>query len=244
MDIDLLGRVSSNHEVLIQVVRECISINVNDGMSFDADTIAIQDIVEDADYHGVRITFDAHLGTARVHMQIDIGFGDEVIPGPIWVDYPEILDFGTPRLRACTPETAIAEKLQVMVDLDVLNSRMKDFYDIYLMQKYFPFKGIVLAKAVGATFNNRGTDIPTEDVPLALSPGFSEIPEKQTQWTGFVRKLRTDSPPALIDVVGSLHNFLMPVLRAVSSHATFNDVWPRGGPWQSSRQGNMTKAVQ
>jgi len=232
MDIDLLGKVSSEHWSLRQVFEECVAIEVADGMTFDPKSINIQNIAEDADYHGVRIRFNGLLGTARIRIQIDISFGDKVTPGPMWVDVPQILDFGVPRFRACPPETAIAEKLQIMVSLEAINSRMKDFYDIYLMSQHLEFKSTVLAAAVLATFTNRGTDIPT-DTPLALSSEFGEVPGKQEQWNAFVKGLYTDDVPSLDQVVSWLSGFLMPVLRSASTGKPFDRTWVKGGPWRS-----------
>lgn len=231
MDIDLLGKVSSEHGSLRQVVEECAAIQVADGMTFDPKSINIQNIAEDADYHGVRIRFNGFLGTARIRIQIDISFGDKVTPGPMWVDVPQILDFGVARLRACPPETAIAEKFQVMVSLEAINSRMKDFYDIYLMSQHLEFKGNILVGAVLATFTNRGTDIPT-DTPLALSPEFGEVPGKQEQWNAFMKSLHTDNLPSLDQVVSWLSGFLMPVLKNASTDKPFDRTWVKGGPWR------------
>ena len=232
MDIDLLGKVSSEHGHLRQVVKECVAIKVADGMIFDPKSIDIQNIAENADYHGVRIRFNGFLGTARIRIQIDISFGDKVMPGPIWVNVPPILDFGVPRLQACPPETAIAEKLQTMVSLEAINSRMKDFYDIYLMSQHLEFNGTVLVAAVLATFTNRGTDIPI-NTPLALSPEFGEVPGKQEQWNAFVKGLHRDNVPSLDEVCCWLSRFLMPVLKGASTRKPFDRTWLKGGPWRS-----------
>jgi len=231
MDIDLLGRMPNDHASLRTVVEDCMSVNVDDGITFDASSVTLRDIVEEADYHGVRITFVAFLGTARIPLQIDVGFGDRVTPRPVWIQYPELLDFGTPRLRACPPDTAVAEKLQVMVHRGALNSRMKDFYDIYLMQTHLEFEGEVLLKAIVATFSNRGTGIPTEE-PLSLNTGFAELAGKSEQWSGFVRRLRLDDSPSLATVVSAISGFLMPVLNAASAGTSFRGRWPKCGPWQ------------
>ncbi len=237
MDIDLLGRLPNDHASLKTVVEDCVSVSVDDGITFDTSSIALSDIVEEVDYHGVRIMLVAFLGTARIPLRIDVGFGDRVTPRPIWIEYPELLDFGTPRLRACPPDTAIAEKLQVMVHRGALNSRMKDFYDIYLMQAHLDFEGAVLLKAITATFSNRGTTLPAEK-PLALDPEFVALPGKSEQWQGFVRRLRLDDSPSFASVVDALSGFLMPVLRAASTDAPFDRHWPKNGPWNRAKKGS------
>jgi hypothetical protein len=233
MDIDLLGRSSNDHAALHKFVEDCAAIEVPDGMVFDATRITLQDIVQDADYHGVRIRFAGYLGSARVRMQIDVGFGDKVTPRPRLRDFPQILDFGVPRLRVCPPETAIAEKLQVMVSREAVNSRMKDFYDIYLMSQQLDFQGVLLVQAVRATFGNRRVDLPAK-TPLALSSDFAALPGKAEQWTAFVRGLQEDRAPSLAETVITLSGFLTPVLRAAAAGTAFDQHWPKGGPW--SRQ--------
>lgn len=231
MDIDLLGKTSNSHAVLRRVIEDCAAVEANDGILFDTANMSIEDIVEGADYHGVRIRFLGRLGPARIPMQIDIGFGDKVVPKPVWIELPELLDFGAPRLRACTPETAIAEKLHAAVSRETINSRMKDFYDMYMMGKHLKFNGVSLAKAVSATFANRSTSIPSE-TPPALSPDFAAVPGKQEQWNAFTKKLQIEDPPALADTVLSLAEFLLPVLQAAAANQPYDLTWPPGGPWE------------
>jgi len=235
MDIDLLGRASNDHTSLRKFVEDCAAIDVADGMVFDTASISLQDIVEDADYHGVRIRFVACLGNARIRMQVDIGFGDKVTPRPRMVDFPQLLDFGVPRLRACPPETAIAEKLQIMVSREAVNSRMKDFYDIYLMRQHLDFRGAVLVQAVRATFANRHVDLPVK-MPLALSSDFTSVPGKPEQWNAFARGLHADNVPPLGEIVAKLSAFLLPVLHAASADNPFDRHWPKGGPWSPETQ--------
>ena len=231
MDIDLLGKTSNDKVILRKMVEECCAIDINDGILFETTGITLLDIVEGADYHGVRISFNARLGPARIPMQIDIGFGDKVVPAPVWIELPEILDFGTPRLRACTAETAIAEKLHAAVSRETINSRMKDFYDIYMMGHYLQFKGNILVDAVKATFNNRDTPI-KKKVPLALTSDFAQYPGKKEQWAAFVRKLQLKNQPALEDVIDFMADFLLPVLNAIACEEKFTLQWQPGGPWQ------------
>ena len=230
MDIDLLGRIPNEHKALTTVIRECMSVVVADGITYDHDSLTTEDIVQDADYHGIRVKFTGHLGSARLNFQIDVGFGDVVTPRPAWVDFPDLLDFGTPRLLAYPAATAVAEKLQIMVDRDAANSRMKDFYDIDMMSKQLTFNGATLLKAIRATFDTRHSEI-TKAAPLALTQEFASSSKKQTQWNAFLRKLRIDNAAPFENVVGNLADFLLPILDAAANDRPFDQTWAPGGPW-------------
>lgn len=234
-DIDLLGYGPSHIEHLEQVVRDCLGLDVpDDGMTFDPESVEGREISREAEYQGVRIRFTGHLGNARTAMQLDVGFGDAVVPGPIWIDYPELLDFGTPRLLGYTLESAIAEKYQAMVYLGMVNSRMKDFYDLWFLARGFSFDGEQLCRAIEATFSRRGTGLPA-DTPIALTPAFAEDPAKQRQWEAFLRKTRIDADElTLPDVTKRVEAFLMPPSIAIIEGRPRAMRWPPGGPWQSS----------
>ena len=133
IDIDLLGRTDNSAENLESIVRECCLIESDDGVIFDTESVKSEPIRKDAEYQGVRITVKGELGKIRLHLQIDFGFGDAVIPAPIEIELPQLLNAGKPSLLGYTPESSIAEKFQAMVALDLTNTRMKDFYDIWLL---------------------------------------------------------------------------------------------------------------
>ncbi len=160
-------------ENLERVIREVCAADVEaDGMEFDPATVKTERIKEDADYEGVRVRFVGLLGKARVAMQIDVGFGDVITPGAQDITYPVLLDFLAPALSGYPRETVVAEKFQAMVYLSTLNSRMKDFYDVWLLARQFAFDGALLAKAIAATFANRETAI--DVAPIAFTPKFTE----------------------------------------------------------------------
>ena len=160
MDIDLLGKIDNRLEVIIAAIKDACLMDVEaDGISFNAETVEAVRITEDAEYEGVRVRVHGSLGNARVTLQVDIGFGDVIVPSPSKVAYPAILDFPAPELKGYTMESTIAEKFQAMVKLGVLNSRMKDFYDIWILSRTFDFKGEILAEALEKTFENRNTPI-------------------------------------------------------------------------------------
>jgi hypothetical protein len=231
LDIDLLGRIDNRIETLIRVTKEICRQEVEpDGVDFDIATIRAERIAEDADYEGIRVRFRGSLGTARVVMQLDIGFGDEVIPSPESTNYPTLLDLPAPHLRGYSRESTIAEKFEAMVKLGILNSRMKDFFDIWLMSRQFDFDGLILAKAILKTFSTRGTKIPAE--PLALTDVFADDAAKGAQWRGFVRRNRlTEAPKDLAEVIVSVGAFLKPITERLAAGQAFKSIWKAPGPW-------------
>lgn len=148
-DIDLLGRMDSKVTAVVPVFKDvCNQLVEPDGLIFDTDSVVGQAIKEDADYAGVRVTFLATLQNSRIAMQIDIGFGDVLTPAAVVTEYPTILDLPAPRLNGYSQETVVAEKFEAMVKLGLVNSRMKDFYDIWLLSQQFDFDGSVLSNAI------------------------------------------------------------------------------------------------
>lgn len=235
MDIDLLGQTDNSVEAIASMMRDvCTQPVESDGLAFDPDSIQGQRIVEDADYGGVRIRFTGAMGKARVFMQIDIGFGDVVMPTPEPVDYPALLEFPPPELLGYSRESTIAEKFEAMVKLGLLSSRMKDYYDIWLLSRQFEFSGERLCQAISATFSRRKTALPS-GVPVALSAEFAAGPGKQTQWRAFVRRSRLTPEAELGDVVAALREFLMPPTSAIIAGESFAMVWSSAVGWGPSR---------
>ncbi len=184
-DLDLLGFGDDNSQYLMQVFKEICRIQVEeDGLIFEEESIEINEIREGQSYSGQRIRLTAKLGNARIRIQIDIGFGDAVTPEAVQIEYPALLDFPSPQIRAYPLETVVAEKLETIVQLGMINSRMKDFYDLQVISKMFSFEGLILVRAVEATFTRRGTIIPTE-IPIALSDESATNPDKIMQWKAF-----------------------------------------------------------
>lgn len=207
-DVDFLGHGDPAPEPVLSVFREICAIEENDGVIFDVDALRVELIREELEYGGLRLRTTARLAGARITVVIDIGFGDAVEPGIEEIDLPVLLDLPAPRLHVYARETVVAEKFQAMVMLGLANTRMKDFYDIWMLSRNYDFDGERLSRAIAATFERRGTAIP-EDVPDALSPVFTADATKQRQWAAFVRDLDADSPP-LEMVVNDLAGFLMP----------------------------------
>lgn len=231
-DIDFLARMPNDVDSVAQVVRDiCLAEVEPDGLIFDADSVEGRVIKEDADYEGVRVTFRASLENARIAMQVDVGFGDVVVPSAAMTEYPGLLDFEPPTLYGYSRETAMAEKFEAMVKLGPLNSRMKDFFDLWLLPRQFDFEGPTLAEAMRRTFSRRGTSLTAE--PYALTHEFATDATKQTQWQGFRRKSRLDlAPEQFEDVTNAVAAFLKPVAEAVESGVSFESRWQAPGPWE------------
>ena len=232
-DIDFLARMENALEPVIEVMRDiCGQVVEADGLDFDVASVNGAAITEDADYSGVRVTFLVTLQNARVSMQIDMGFGDVVTPTAIVAEYPVLLDFPAPRLLGYPRETVVAEKFEAMTKLGQLNSRMKDFYDLWVLSRQFDFDGATLASAIRRTFAHRKTAVVS--LPTALTRVFSGDPSKQTQWQGFVRRTRLDAAPtSLKSVIDELVPFLVPVATAVESESAFDRFWTALGPWRN-----------
>lgn len=210
MDIDMLGRTSNQADEIALHIREILATGVEpDGLVYDADSIHLEQITEEADYTGVRVRFRATLDTARLNLQRDIGFGDIVHPAPEQAAFPTLLDYPGPTLLCYSRESVIAEKFEAMVKLGMLNSRMKDFYDIWLLARQFSFDEAQLAEAIRLTFNQRATPLPT--AVEAFEPDFIEA--KQGQWTAFAKRLKQEQIPAsFAEIIAEVKKLLMPVL--------------------------------
>ena len=233
-DIDLLGRMDNAVESVVSTIRTiCQEPAPEDGLRFDAESAVGDRIMEAASYAGVRVRCLAYLGQARIPLQLDVGFGDPVVPGPSLVRLPTILDFPAPELQGYSRESIIAEKLQAMVYLGTITTRMKDFYDISWLATHFDFDGRTLARAIHATFRARETTPVT--APAAFTDAFANDDEKQAQWVAFVRQHRIeDSPTTLHETVRFIAAFLQPVLHALAAEELFSGHWPPGGPWTQS----------
>jgi len=232
-DADLLGFGELDGESLRRLFSDLCELPVEpDGLQFDPMSLRVRPIrVEDA-YGGQRVELTGLLGKARLRVQVDVGIGDAIVPEPELIEYPSLLNFPAPRLRAYRPETAIAEKLHAMVTLGAANSRMRDFFDVHALAVGRPFDGTELAAAIAATFARRGTDVPHE-LPLALTPAFAAVPGKSMQWSGFTRRLVGETPPAELEkVIDAVAAFAGPPLFAVARGGRFTGTWPSGGPWR------------
>jgi hypothetical protein len=208
----------------------------DDGLTFLPDTIRADRIRDDEAYEGVRVRLEARLGKVRVALQIDVGLGDAIVPGPEELEYPTLLKFPAPKLHAYSKESVVAEKFEAMVKLGMANSRMKDFYDLWVLVQRFEFESATLAAAIEATFKTRRTTLPKSS-PLAFQGDFYELPAKQTQWRAFLRKSGLKADSSLKEIIEVVREFVMSVVDGILRGDAENKVWQPGGPWR--KDGNF-----
>jgi hypothetical protein len=208
-DLDLLGFGDSSSETMLTVWKDICETALDDGIKFDGGALRADPIRGQLEYGGLRLRTTAALASARIPITVDIGFGDSVEPGVEEVDLPVLLDLPAPRLRAYARETVVAVKFQAMVALGKANSRMKDFYDVWVLSKTYDFNHARLAQAIAATFARRQTAIP-EAPPDAFTPEFFRDEGKLQQWAAFVRDLSAQIPP-FETVISELAAFIGPV---------------------------------
>jgi len=230
-DIDFLAVADNNVEAIEALVKEvCIQSVDDDGMVFNVDTISGESTTVFADYTGVRVKLEGNLGTARAHMQLDFGFGDVVIPAPTRITYPALLDFPAPELLGYSRESVIAEKLQTIARLGLLNSRIKDFYDIWILSRQHSFEGDVLQRAVVETFSNRKTEL-TSGVANIITE-FSKAATTQEAWRAFCnRKFIERAPADFSSVAEDVIDFLGPLVTATEQSRPFIKTWDSDRGW-------------
>src|SRR5450432_2241445 len=230
-DLDLLGNGSSELSQVAQAIREVCLVEADDGLVFDLDAIQAERIREDAEYEGVRIRFRAELAAAQIPLQIDVGFGDAITPDPSLTTVPSMLGMDPPQVLAYPRETVVAEKLHAMVILDISNTRMKDFYDLWFLSRSWPFQLIALADAIRATFERRGTPLPA-GTPFALTPEFHSDGQKSLQWKAFVKRLRLDSStPALDEIAEAIKRFIEAPVAEARSRTAVEKTWLVSSGW-------------
>lgn len=233
-DLDLLGVGDSTAARLVEIFRAvCETVVPPDGVEFLADTVRADQVREHDAYQGVHVMLEARLAGARLFVQVDIGFGDVIVPPAPRIAYPTLLEFPAPQLRAYPRETVVAEKFQTLVRFAALTSRMKDLYDLWALATLFGFEGKVLAEAIRATFARRQTPIPQE-TPTALTPAFAADATKQAQWSGFLRRTAMSKTPDPFPLVlARIQTFVMPPTVAIAKGVSFEGWWPLGGPWSA-----------
>ncbi len=231
-DIDLRGYVDNEIDTVIRGVREICEQEVEpDGMTFVSQSVRGDIIQEFAPYQGIQINFLGLLGKARVHMQLDIGFADEITPAVVDLTYPVLLDAEAPLLKGYPPETLIAEKLHGIVFLGEINSRMKDFYDIWLLSHQYEFDGEQLSLAVQKTFARRETPIPKK-IPVGLTRTFAQ--EKQGMWEAFLGTFRRDEyvlPDDFSEVIEQIKVFALPILENAGTKRFSQSDWSPERGW-------------
>jgi len=231
-DIDLLTYTDNDVDHLLGVFKQIIATEADDGLVFDVDSLSGIEIKEDADYSGVRITGFATLTNARVPFQIDIGYGDVIVPGPKEAQIPAFLDLPPPKLKIYPVYSVISEKFQAMVMLGLANSRMKDFYDIGVIAHAMPLEGDLLLQAVKATFERRKTNITVEPL-FVFSDEFIQDNGKDTQWNAFLNKNNLDDKTDFAYAVNEVVQLLLPVYESIVNQHSFDKQWsPEDFQWK------------
>jgi hypothetical protein len=235
-DADLLGPglgTPATIRTYFQTV--CATAVEPDGLVFQPNTVKAERIREDQEHDGVRVRVVAKLGKAEITVKVDVGFGDVITPAPIAATLPPLLDFPPAQIRAYPPETAVAEKCHAIVNRGATNTRMKDYYDLYVLSEVRDFDGALLAAAVAATFKRRAHELPS-DTAIGLTAAFGENGGKQRQWSAFLKQRGLRPLPSdLATVVQRVAGFLQPVIDAARGNGVWQARWPAGRDWTTAR---------
>jgi len=222
-DIDLLAkRIENTPEHMNAAILEVCQIPVDDAVSFDPDTIETEIIRGEADYPGVRTKLVGYLDRSRSTLQLDIGFGDVIIPEPEAMIYPSLLAMDETHMLCYSKESIIAEKFQAMLYLAQPNSRMKDFYDVHMLASGFDFDGSVLREAIYQTITRRVTPLYTE--PIVFADTFANLPGKEAQWRAFCGRIHHESI-AFSGVLSTIRRFLEPIYWSILHEEEFISTW-------------------
>lgn len=233
MDVDFSGSFDNDVKNAENIIREiCNTAVIPDGLIFDAESVTGKRIREESEYEGVRVKFKGYLGRSRISMQIDIGFGDSVYPKPKVIEYPSVLGFPVAKIRGYRPETMVSEKYETIIKIGKLNSRMKDFYDIWLLMHKYEFSGKLLVKALKKTFNQRETSFPIGS--QLIDEDFYDLKsERQALWRAFIKKEEIEfAPMELPDVVKLIEDFLKEPVEAIIKKNEFNKRWNVNCFWE------------
>jgi len=229
-DIDLLGSGEDSEERLKEIFRQICSIKPKqpDGITFDTQAITVEPIREIQEYQGKRIFVP--VTNTRIKVQIDVAFGDVITPAAIEIDYPSLLDMPSAKLKAYNRETVIAEKLEAIVSLGIQNSRMKDYYDLFIFSLEYEFEGSLLTEAIGCTFKRRKTELPS-GIPDGLISELVLTHDKKIQWDAFIKRSKLETNQKFGEVISKLCDFLLPPLNSAALQKAFQKKWPSNGKW-------------
>lgn len=233
LDIDFLAHYDNRIVSIEKVIKSvCKTIVIPDGLFFDPENVKGQLIKEDADYEGVRIKFLGMLERSRIPIQIDLGFGDIIYPKAQEIKYPAILDFPQPEFKGYPRESVVSEKFEAIIKLGLLNSRMKDFYDIWLMMRKFKFHGSKLVEALRRTFAHRKTLFP-EKLSLFAEEIYDEKSDRQILWKAFLIKNEIQHVPEKLFIVAkNIETFLIQPIESIIKEEKFNKIWEASGCWK------------
>jgi len=230
-DIDFLALEDLNFERYMGIFKEVCDISSDDGIIFNRESVTAEAIRDNQAYGGIRIFVEGALTNARFRLQFDIGFGDEVTPESPIIEIPSLLNFPSPWMRIYPKETLISEKYEALVKLGIINSRMKDFYDLWYLSHHFAFDGEILSRAIQSTFRRRKTPLP-QSLPTALTDEFADDSDKKKQWKAFIsQKELEQNVLALHDVITRLKLFLIPPTKTLLEGKSFKRKWDPETGW-------------
>jgi len=231
-DVDLLGQMGSQIEGISAALAAICAIEApEDALSFEL--LEVEEIIQHGRYCGLRAQVRAHLERSRIPFHVDIGFGDPVVPSAVEAQYPTILPMPRPLVMTYSHESVVAEKLHAMVQHGLINSRLKDYHDLWLLSRGHNFEGRSLSDAIRATFERR--QVPVPQVPVGLDEAYVTDESHAQQWRMIAASSHVpDIPSDLASVVQVLRQFLMPVIAAVAADTDFHAVWSCPGPWRET----------
>ncbi len=222
-DIDLLAqRISNDVDDMKAVFTDIFSLDVDDPLCFDLDSLEVHTITEFKEYHGVNVSIMAYLDRTRIPISIDIGFGDVIVPKRVMIDFPVVLMDEKPRIYAYSLCSSVAEKFEAIVSLAYDNSRFKDYYDLYVLATSHDFPGTEMVEAVRKTFENRHSSL---NEIVAFEAGFADNPLRQSRWNAFVKKKKALLPITLQETIIMIQKFMLPVANAVLGNSKYDASW-------------------
>jgi hypothetical protein len=233
-DVDLLGFGDSSPDALRAVFAEiCAEPVEDDGVVFEPASVQAESIRAEEIYVGVRVTLRGMLGNARLHVQVDVGYGDGFAVEPVLLQIPSLIGMPSPEVRAYRMETSIAEKFEAAVTLGLLNTRLKDYFDLWHLARGFAFEGRAVSESIRATFERRAKALPST-VPVGFTEEFWSDARRQAMWSAFGKKsVRIKPFPSLEEAVAFVATFIAPPALAAGRGETFDSNWQPGGPWLS-----------
>ncbi len=225
-DIDLQAKNMPNNVADMKKVFESIfSIECDDALRYDLETLDVKDITEFKEYHGVNVSIMSYLDRTRVPVSIDIGFDDVVYPDRVKREFPVLLDMEAPEIYTYSISSVISEKFEIIVSLGDANSRYKDFYDIYMLADRYDLDGTELKEAIRETFEHRGTGF--DDI-FAFTDDFIASGIHQSRWKTFLKKKKALVNVDLVDVIILLKLLLIPIIESISSNTEYTAIWDHG----------------
>lgn len=234
-DVDFLGYGEASPTAVADAIRRIVAVEGDDGLRFDPDSIAAEEIREEQDYGGVGVTVVGYLARIPITVRIDVGFGDAITPNASKRLFPTLLGHPAAKILTYPPETVVSEKIEAMCKLGIINSRMKDYGDVIAISRRFEIEGETLARAFRATFERRGTPLPA-GVPTGLSRGFGEDDGKRGQWRAFLGRMRiVDMPESLSKAITIVGQFASPALHAAAESGPSPGLWVPASGWRSKR---------